>query len=97
MPFVFDDSVQVEGNQWSFAQINGQWYGGANSWYRPGQECKTEGGAAYWSDGFPGIQPISSVQLHPGDVWAVALSTPARAWPSGRSLDHRSNVVFITW
>lgn len=97
VPFVFDDSVAVEGNQWSFVQINGQWYGGANSWYRPGQECKTEGGADYFSDGFPGIEPISSVRLHPGDVWAVALSTPARAWPGGKSLDHRSNVVMIVW
>ncbi|HUL74651.1 MAG TPA: hypothetical protein VLT86_16190 [Vicinamibacterales bacterium] len=97
VPFPFDESVTVEGNQWSFVQINGQWYGGANSWYRPGQECKTEGGADYFSDGFPGIQPIGSVRLHPGDVWAVALSTPARAWPAGRSLDHRSNVVFIVW
>jgi hypothetical protein len=95
--FVFDDSVAVEGNQWSFVQINGQWYGGANSWYRPGQTCKTEGGADYFSDGFPGINPIGSVRLHPGDVWAVALSTPARAWPGGKSLDHRSNVVFIVW
>lgn len=96
VPFVFDDSVQVEGNQWSFAQINGKWYGGANSWYRPGQSCKSEG-STYWSDGFPGIEPIASVHLNPGDVWAVATSTPARAWPAGRSLDHRSNVVFITW
>jgi hypothetical protein len=97
VPFPFDDSVQVEGNQWSFVQINGQWYGGANSWYKPGQNCKTEGGADYFSDGFPGINPIGSVRLHPGDVWAVALSTPARAWPAGKTLDHRSNVVFIVW
>jgi len=97
VPFPFDESVAVEGNQWSFVQINGKWYGGANSWYRPGQECKTEGGADYFSDGFPGIEPLQSVRLHPGDQWAVALSTPARAYSPFTYLDHRSNVVMITW
>ncbi len=100
-PFIFngpgEDSV-VEGNQWNFVQINGQWYGGANSWYRPGQNCKFEGsGEVYFSDGFAGIDPLQSVHLNPGDVWAVMLSTPARAYPAGKSLDHRSNVVFIVW
>jgi hypothetical protein len=97
VPFPFDESVAVEGNQWSFVQINGKWYGGANSWYRPGQECKTEGGQDYFSDGFPGIEPLQSVKLHPGDQWAVALSTPARAYSPFTYLDHRSNVVMITW
>ena len=59
VPFPFDPDVAVEGNQWSFVQINGKWYGGANSWYRPGQECKTEGGADYFSDGFPASSPFS--------------------------------------
>jgi hypothetical protein len=96
LPFLGDDSVQVEGNQWSFVQINGKWYAGANSWYRPGQECKTEGGADYFSDGFPGNPILGSVRLHPGDVWAVALTTPARA-PTPGALNHRSNVVMIVW
>ena len=100
-PFIFNepgDNSVVEGNHWNFVQINGQWYAGANSWYRPGQSCKFEGsGEVYFSDGFAGINPLQSVHLNPGDVWFVALSTPARAWPEGKSLDHRSNLFQLVW
>lgn len=97
IPFPFDDTAQIEGNQWNFVQINGTWYGGASSWYRPNQNCKTEGGDTYFSDSFMGIQPISSAHLNPGDQFAVAISTPARTWPDPQTLNHRSNVIFVTW
>lgn len=97
IPFPFDDTAEIEGNQWNFVQINGQWYGGASSWYRPGQNCKVEGGPTYFSDSFEGIEPITSVKLNPGDMFGVAISTPARTWPNPKTLDHRSNVVFVTW
>jgi hypothetical protein len=100
-PFIFNgpgENSVVEGNHWNFVQINGQWYAGANSWYRPGQSCKFEGsGDVYFSDGFAGINPLQSVHLNPGDEWFVALSTPARAWPEGKSLDHRSNLYRLVW
>jgi len=97
IPFPFDETATIEGNQWNFVQINGTWYGGASSWYRPNQNCKTEGGDTYFSDSFMGIQPISSAHLNPGDQFAVAISTPARTWPDPQTLNHRSNVIFVTW
>ncbi len=96
-PFPFDPSVEIEGNQWNFVQIGGKWYGAAGHWFRPGQNCKPEVDENYFIDGFQGIQPISSVVLHAGDVFAVAVSTPARTWPESRTLDHRSNVVFVVY
>ena len=43
VPFFGDASTLVEGNQWVFAFINGQWWTGAADWYRPSQACKGVG------------------------------------------------------
>ena len=32
-----------------------------------------------------------------GMVFGVGISTPSRAWPGTKSLDHRSNFVLIEW
>jgi hypothetical protein len=34
--------IEIEGNPWVFAQINGRWYGATWDWLRPGQTCKGE-------------------------------------------------------
>jgi hypothetical protein len=96
VPFIFDASVAVEGNQWMFANIGGKWYGGAGHWYRPGQACKGEVDEHFFPDAFAN-EPFHSLRLHPGDIFAVAVSTPARAWPAGKSTDERSDVVFVVW
>jgi len=97
VPFPFDASVAVEGNQFMFVNVGGKWYGASGHWYRPGQNCKGEVDEAFFIEGFLGVQPISSVVLHPGDVFGVAQTTPSRAWPGTKSLDHRSNVVLVVW
>jgi len=97
VPFPFDDSVLVEGNQFMFVNVGGKWYGAAGHWYRPGQNCKGEVDENFFIEGFLGVQPISSVVLHNGDVFGVASTTPSRAWPGTKSLDHRSNVVLVVW
>jgi hypothetical protein len=91
-----DPTVQVEGNQWMFVNINGTWYGGAGHWYRPGQECKGEVDENFFIDAFRN-PPFNSLVLHSGDVFAVALTTPARLWPDMRTLDHRSDILFVVW
>lgn len=95
--FFGDPATQVEGNQWNFIQINNQWYGGAGHWYRPNQECKGEVDGVYFIEGFLGREPFASFRPTSGMIWGVGLSTPARLWPSMKTLDRRSNMVLITW
>ncbi len=99
-PAVFaDDGTTTEGNQWVFANIKGKWYGGAADYYRPGQACKGLNAESIGRDAFyqtPG-SPAYSWQPEPGEIFAVMVSTPARAWPSYATYDERSDIVFIRW
>ena len=96
VPFFGDPGTPVEGNQWVFALINGQWYGGAADWYRPGQACKGVDASSIGRDAFHS-DPMQSWVPRPGEVFGVMSSTPARAWPDMRTLDERTNVVLHTW
>jgi len=94
-PFFGDPGVPVEGNQWIFIQRNGQWYGGANDWYRPGQACKGVD-SNIGRDGFS-EEPLHSWVPQSGETFGVMASTPARLWPDMATIDQRSNVVLIKW
>ena len=61
-----------------------------------GQFCKGEYDENFFIDGFKGA-PLNSVVLHSGDVFGIMMSTPARGYPDGKSLDERSNVVLMVW
>jgi hypothetical protein len=93
----FDTNALIEGNQWVFANIGGRWYGGAGEWQRPGQACKPVPLENMGADTFYGdnMEPLRSWRPQPGEVFGVMASTPARAWPSMRTVDERSNVVLI--
>ncbi len=97
--FFDDPTTLLEGNQWVFANINGQWYGGAADWYRPGQACKDVTANTIGRDAFynPSQEPLHSWVPRPGEVFGVMSSTPARAWPAMRTLDQRTNVVLVRW
>jgi len=95
----FDTGAPIEGNQWVFANINGRWYGGAGEWQRPGQACKAVtaediGSGTFYADNW---EPRRVWVPRPGELFAVMVSTPARAWPSMRTVDERSNVVLARW
>ncbi|MEO8483937.1 MAG: hypothetical protein ABI634_17130 [Acidobacteriota bacterium] len=95
----FDTGAPIEGNQWVFANINGRWYGGAGEWQRPGQACKAVtaedvGSGTFYADNW---EPLRSWVPRPGELFAMMVSTPARAWPSMRTVDERSNVVLARW
>ncbi len=97
--FFDDPNTVLEGNQWVFANINGQWYGGAADWYRPGQACKdvtpqTIARDAFYNDS---EEPLRSWVPRVGETFGLMASTPARAWPAMRTLDERSNVVLVRW
>lgn len=91
----FDAGPILEGNQWVFANINGTWHGGAADWYRPSQGCK-EVDENIGPDSFS-VGPLASWRPHPGEVFGVASTTPARLYPSFATLDQRSDVVLIVW
>jgi hypothetical protein len=99
VPFFGDRGTLVEGNQWVFAFINGQWYGGAADWYRPGQACKTVDAGSIGRDAFyqPNQEPLHSWVPRSGETFGVMSSTPARAWPNMATYDERTNVVILTW
>jgi hypothetical protein len=89
--------VPVEANQWYFARINGQWYGGAGEWLRPNQICK-EGQKSedIGKDGTWG-GPMDTWIPKRGDLVGYMISTPARTWPKQITIDQRSNVVVQPW
>lgn len=97
--FFGDSGTLLEGNQWVFAYIRGQWYGGAADWYRPGQACKGVTADSIGRDAFydPSEEPLHSWVPRPGENIGLASSTPARAWPDMRTLDQRTNVVVVPW
>ncbi|HUL75008.1 MAG TPA: hypothetical protein VLT86_17985 [Vicinamibacterales bacterium] len=95
--FLGDPNTQVEGNQWYFANINGQWYAGAGEWLRPGQICKSgQYTEQIGPDGSWG-GPMDTWQPKPGELVGYMVTTPARSWPDFRTLDERSNVVVQPW
>lgn len=94
--FFGDPSTQVEGNQWVFANIGGRWYGGAGDWYRPNQACKGNNAAEIGHDAFS-MEPLHSWVPVPGELYGLAASTPARAWPAMATLDQRTNTVLRRW
>jgi hypothetical protein len=94
--FLGDPSVAVVGNQWVFILLNGGLARGAGHWLRPGQYCNEPSTTKrFFVDAFP--SPIGDVVLHGGEVFGVAVSTPARFYPHDKTLDHRTDVQMIVW
>jgi hypothetical protein len=93
------DGTTIEGNQWVFAHIGDQWYGGAADWYRPGQACKGIDEFSIGRDAFylKPQSPIYSWIPQSGETFAVMSTTPARAWPQFRTYDERTNVQLVIW
>jgi hypothetical protein len=95
-PFLGDPTSRIIGNQWVFVLIDNVWYGGAGHWLRPNQYCKGEYDRDFFEDGFHN-PPLNSVILHSGDVFGVAVSTPARLYPDGKTVDERTDVALLVW
>lgn len=97
--FFDDPATLVEGNQWVFARINGQWFGGAAEWMRPSQQCKGVPAASVGAEEFynDNEEPLHSWYPAHGELVGVMVSTPARAYPAMATLDERSNVVLVAW
>ena len=95
--FFGDPAVQVQANQWYIANIGGTWYAGSGENMRPNQICKqgqmTE---AIGPDGTWG-GPMDTWAPRPGELVGYMMTTPARFWPSMKTLDERSQIVIQPW
>ena len=97
-PFFGAVDVQVYANQWYFANIGGQWYGGPGEYLRVGRGfCKTgQGTNAIGPDG--GWNTVmASWAPRVGELVGFMISTPARNWPGMRTIDERSDIVVQPW
>lgn len=95
--FFNDPLVQVESNQWYFANIGGTWYGGSGENMRPNQICKQgQMSEAIGPDGTWG-GPMDTWAPRAGDLVGYMMTTPARFWPAMKTVDERSNMVVQPW
>jgi len=96
-PFFGDPEVPVESNQWYFAFINGTWYGGSGENMRPNQICKQgQMSENIGPDGTWG-GPMDTWRPRPGELVGYMMTTPARFWPSMKTVDERSDMVIQPW
>jgi hypothetical protein len=97
IPYFGDPSVPIYANQWYFANIGGQWYGGPGEYLRAdrGSTCKT--GQATIGIGPDGgwTSPMNRWAPKLGELVGYMMTTPARA--GLRSIDERSNIVVQPW
>jgi hypothetical protein len=98
VPFLGDNTIPVNANQWYLANINGVWYAGAGEWLRSdrgfcksGQGTQTIGPDGGWAP------PMSTWVPKRGELVGYMITTPARTWPSMKTLDERSDVVLVPW
>src|SRR5262249_53005227 len=96
IPFLGDPTVQIYANQWYFANINGQWYGGPAEYLREGRGfCKSGQGTNTIGPDGGWTEPMRSWVPRVGELVGYMMTTPARA--GHRSIDERSNVVLQPW
>jgi len=87
--------IEVEGNVWIFANINGRWYGATWDWLRVGQTCKSITADEFGRDQIR-ISPMdASWAPRAGDTIGFMISTRAR--DSVEAGEERTNVVLVTW
>lgn len=96
IPFFGDQDVQVYANQWYFAFINGQWYGGPGEYLRAERGfCKTGQATDHIGPDGGWTSPMNTWAPRAGELVGYMMSTPARA--GMRSINHRSDIVVQPW
>ena len=92
-----DPSVPIYANQWYFANINGQWYGGPAEYLRSDRPsfCKTGQATDHIGPDGSWTGPMANWAPRPGELVGFMMSTPARA--GMRSNNQRSNIVVKPW
>jgi hypothetical protein len=98
VPFLGDETVPVNANQWYLANIGGTWYAGAGEWLRSdrgfcksGQGTQTIGPDGGWAP------PMNTWVPKRGELVGYMITTPARTYPGMKTIDERSDVVLVPW
>ncbi|HEY7789549.1 MAG TPA: hypothetical protein VIC33_03460 [Vicinamibacterales bacterium] len=97
--FFGDDSVPVYANQWYFANIGGQWYGGPGEYLRSDRSsvCKTGQGTNSIGPDGGWTGPMRSWAPKVGELVGYMISTPARNYSGMHTINERSNIVIQPW
>ena len=97
-PFLGDPGTETEGTQWSFRQHQrqvvrrGGRVGAAEPDLQVGADvCRDRAQIGWWGG------PMSTWVPKVGELVGYMMSTPARSYPAGRTLDERSDVVMVPW
>jgi len=89
-------TIQVEGNVWIFANINGRWYGATYDWLRPGQVCKAVTGGELGPDQIR-IAPLDASWPGPRSGETVGFMVSTRARDDVSAGEERTNIVLVKW
>lgn len=97
--FFGDASVPVYANQWYFANIGGQWYGGPGEYLRSDRSsfCKTGQGTNSIGPDGGWTGPMRSWAPKVGELVGYMISTPARNYSGMHTINERSNIVVQPW
>jgi hypothetical protein len=88
----------IYGNQWYFANIGGQWYGGPGEWlYRGAAACKAGQGTTTIGRDSGFGEPFASWVPKVGELVGYSVSASARALPLMSTVQERTNVVLVPW
>lgn len=99
IPFFGDASVPVYANQWYFAHIGNQWYGGPGEYLRADRAstCKTGQGTTTIGHDGGWTGPMASWIPKVGEMVGYMVSTPARNYSAHHTVNQRSNIVVQPW
>jgi len=99
IPFFGDATVPVYANQWYFARIGGQWYGGPGEYLRADRAsiCKTGQGTTTIGPDGGWTGPMASWIPKVGEMVGYMVSTPARNYSAHHTVNQRSNIVVQPW
>ena len=92
-PVVAPAGVEIWGNPWVIAQVDGRWYAATWEWMRPHQTTKR-----VTADDIGPLtkrDPLRRWVPNKGERVGFFVSTPAR--DATRTVDQRTNVVWVTW
>lgn len=99
IPFFGDPAVPVYANQWNFAFINNQWYGGPGEYLRSDRPSVCKTGQTTDGVGRDGgwTSPMRGWVPKVGELVGYMVSTPARNYTAHHSIDERTDVVLQPW
>jgi hypothetical protein len=99
IPFFGDPNVPIYANQWNFARINNQWYGGPGEYLRSDRSTVCKTGQTTNGIGPDGgwTSPMRSWAPKVGELVGYMVSTPARNYSAHHTINERTDVILQPW